>query len=279
MAFNLGLVSKPTNKITTIQEVIDAKLTFGIVTSKQGETKYGNNNKYLDFFQRYGNVIQIPGNSTKEFVNSIPFDILGLLGGSDLDTKRYGEPPLTSTYKPNNDMEWFDTQVLPSLIAKGMPTIGICRGFQTLVVEAGGALDQQIPQNFSNPRGETTDELIFLKNKDYLYPQLPLAWRNPYPTEKLKKGTFYKVNSIHHQGVQGYYDNTGNIFFPKLSPNCVPLAYNEEYGNLEAMCYKNAPVVGFQWHPEELANPAYAEMWIMHLAEIAINRRNKQNLN
>jgi putative glutamine amidotransferase len=240
------------------------KPTFALISSRQSEKTHGLNNQYVRYFQRFGNVIVIPGNIPNvDFINKIPFDILVLPGGADVDTKRYGEPPVYTTGKPNIDYEWFDTQILPHLLEAGVPTF--CRGFQTLNVALGGQLDQDIPQDYSGmDRGKLTDKLVLLNyNSETISARMPVENRGK---------TKYQVNSIHHQGISGRVNN-GKIYFPKKANSLISLAYNHEYNNLEAFQHESLPIVGVQWHPEELVNPEFADLAVQHLISAAYTRQ------
>ena len=76
----------------------------------------------------------------------------GLLfsGGSDVDPETYGAEahPETTGLRPERDRG--ELALLEAALARDMPVLAVCRGFQVLNVARGGDLDQHLPDSVGN---------------------------------------------------------------------------------------------------------------------------------
>lgn len=165
---------------------------------------------------------------TSDIIDNL--DLLILPGGEDVDPWRYGEMPELECKNPNVHFEYFDRNVLPKYIDAKVPIFGICRGFQTLNVHFGGKLAQHIYQENSD---KSRDQKVHDLDLNY---NLPDVIKNLYPKK------YEGVNSLHHQGI---YEHI-------LSENLVEVARNKTCHNIEAFIHKKLPIIGVQWHPEEI---------------------------
>ena len=75
------------------------------------------------------------------------FDALVLTGGPDLDPGTYGQAPHEKTYGTDRNIDEFELAIALDALAREMPTLAICRGFQILNVALGGTLYQHIPED------------------------------------------------------------------------------------------------------------------------------------
>jgi putative glutamine amidotransferase len=73
-------------------------------------------------------------------------DIDGLLltGGVDVDPSLYGQERGPECQPPNTTRDQRETEALRFALERGLPVLGICRGFQFLNVHLGGTLIQDI---------------------------------------------------------------------------------------------------------------------------------------
>lgn len=153
-------------------------------------------------------------------------DLLILLGGADVNPIRYGGVPTIFTGYPDPTKEYFDMVYLPRYIDAGVPVFGICRGFQTLNVFFGGKLGE-----VNHPTNSTSDGAE-IKHKLFALNSLAI------PDFTTPKG--FGVNSRHHQGFSGSYK----------AEDLISLYHYD--GIIEAFAHKSLPVVGVQWHPEDI---------------------------
>jgi putative glutamine amidotransferase len=72
------------------------------------------------------------------------FDGLVVSGGPDVDPALYNQPRHAKTYGVNADADAFELALTRDAIARGMPTLAVCRGLQVLNVALGGTLHQHI---------------------------------------------------------------------------------------------------------------------------------------
>jgi putative glutamine amidotransferase len=69
------------------------------------------------------------------------FDGLCLTGGGDIDPARYGEVNIKSD-DIDPDRDALELALLERALARDIPVLGICRGFQLINVHLGGSLEQ-----------------------------------------------------------------------------------------------------------------------------------------
>ena len=225
---------------------------IGVLVSRRDDS-FGISLAYFMYLSSFGTVVFI--NTQDPNINT-EIDLLVLPGGPDVDSNRYGKFPHPTTRTYSAHFEYFDINVLPKYVDNGTPIFGICRGFQSLNVFFGGSLTQHMNVPVSRKsRGETVEELIFL-HKDYQKVELSNSYFVPDNKKKIRT---YSINSLHHQGITGKLVQnklrTGwNIVFEELAEDLIPLGYvkSENTYNLECFTHRTLPIVGVQWHPEEI---------------------------
>ena len=74
-------------------------------------------------------------------------DALLLTGGPDLDPVCYGQEPHPKTYGVHREIDDFEIALADEALARELPMLAICRGFQVLNVARGGTLFQHIPED------------------------------------------------------------------------------------------------------------------------------------
>jgi putative glutamine amidotransferase len=72
------------------------------------------------------------------------FDGLLLIGGGDLQPEEYGQERRDEVYGVIPHRDRFEVALARAAVARGLPTLAICRGHQVLNVAMGGSLDQHI---------------------------------------------------------------------------------------------------------------------------------------
>jgi len=141
-------------------------------------------------------------------------------GGSDMDPVHYGEDNEEELSKGiNPELDLIDTQVIKYAAKNKVPTLGICRGHQSINVVLGGTLHQHIGEKH---KGKKYDHEVYtIKNNVLNFNENIIT------------------NSYHHQAVN------------KVAPNMEVVCYHKD-GTIEAIVHKELPIIGIQWHPEKL---------------------------
>ena len=132
-----------------------------------------------------------------------------------------------------------DATTLPlirSAVERGVPVLGICRGFQEMNVAFGGSLHQRLHEagRFSEHREDTSQPL------DVQYAPVHEVRIEPGGLlDRVTGCSTAQINSLHTQGVD------------RLAPGLQPEAVAPD-GLIEAFSVRSAPTfaLGVQWHPE-----------------------------
>ncbi len=160
-------------------------------------------------------------------------DALVLTGGPDVDPALFGEKQHASVYgvhRPTDDLE---IELADIAVARGVPTLAICRGFQVLNVARGGSLYQHIADDPGVPAhgepgvaagGRLHDVAL---DADSLLADVMGARR-------------VSASCHHHQAVAKVGDG-------------LRVVGRAADGIVEAMELDGAFVLAVQWHPEDTA--------------------------
>ena len=160
-------------------------------------------------------------------------DGIMLCGGMDIHPIYYGEEPHEKLGFVNSKEDEYQIKVARLSLNLHKPIIGICRGHQLLNIVCGGTLYQDMSEV---PLGTIKHDQI---SKRY----------EPYHSINIVKGTKLEkmlgsstlVNSLHHQCIK------------ELGSGLKATAYSKD-GIIEAIEMPGRDfVMGFQWHPEEMA--------------------------
>ena len=162
------------------------------------------------------------------------YDGLLLIGGGDVETKRYGgkEHPSVDGVWPIRDE--IECRLANIAYDSGWPVLGICRGAQVMNVAAGGKLYSDIPDqvpcvrfNHQQPSGTPRDAVVHKVEIDHdtlLY--------------RIIEKDLLEVNSFHHQAVS---EPGHGILINARSEDGIP----------EGIELPGHPfALGVQWHPE-----------------------------
>ena len=162
-------------------------------------------------------------------------DGLLLSGGADFDPARYGRPNHGSTdIEPDRDD--LEEDAWAAAQDRGLPVLGVCRGFQAINVLSGGTLLQHVDGHAGPSWGDGPAATHPLR----VAPGTRLA-RILFPTNA--RGGVLQVNSYHHQGIRQ----------ADLAPGLVASAWasspaGDLVEGLEAA--DGRFVIGVQCHPE-----------------------------
>jgi len=157
------------------------------------------------------------------------FDGFLFTGGVDLDPVLYGETNdagLTKDITPARDT--FEMLLGRAVIRTGKPTLGICRGIQSMNVAAGGSLWQDIHSQCCLQEHSPHDENDKPRHTVYVNGRLA----------DILGASVVETNSYHHQSL-------------KEVPTGADILAHAHDGVVEAFALRDHPYyLGVQWHPE-----------------------------
>jgi len=155
-------------------------------------------------------------------------------GGAHVEPKRYAQQP-SIEYVYDEQRDEFEWSILQSVMHRGLPVLGICRGAQLLNVFCGGTLYQNLPEDL--PGLHLRRHYLARKRVEILAGTLLAHVMHVHDV---------RVNSLHLQGVR------------ELGRG-LRISARDGEGIVQAI-EGEAPeaqfVLGVQWHPEYL--PTYA---------------------
>ena len=174
--------------------------------------------------------------------NEIPhwldgFDGVMLTGSpSNVHPSHFGETVADDSLPLDRERDALTLALVRACVDKGVPLLGICRGFQEMNVALGGSLLQQVhltpgKNDHRDPEHEPSEVQYALSHEVQLAPGSLLA--------QLARGLRVQVNSLHGQGVG------------RLADGLQAIAHADD-GLIEAFQVTDAPgfTLGVQWHPE-----------------------------
>ena len=167
-----------------------------------------------------------PGSSDAVEVLAL-LDGLVLAGGADVDPERYGASveEHTAGLRPDRD----DSELALAQVAadSSLPTLGICRGMQVMVVAAGGRLHQHVPDLVGHEGHRPAPGTYGEHGVDL----------SPGSRAHDILGDHVVVSSSHHQGVE----DAGRL----------TISGHADDGTVETVEDPTKPFsVGVLWHPE-----------------------------
>src|SRR5688500_15675915 len=155
---------------------------------------------------------------------------------SNVEPHRYAGPESVAGTLHDPYRDATTLSLIPRAIAKGVPVLGVCRGFQEMNVAMGGTLHQRLHEvegleDHREDKEQPLDVQYAAAHDVLLEPQGVLA--------QLAGTDRNQVNSLHGQGVD------------RLGPNLAVEARATD-GLIEAFRVKSAPAFALdvQWHPE-----------------------------
>lgn len=188
--------------------------------------------QYCDAVARAGGVPVIlpPVPSDIEIAENVLDSIDGLLlsGGGDIAPERFGVYDYDASIvgEPDTERDAYELALARRAYEYDLPTLGICRGIQTIAVALGGSLHLDISGHMqSQPRPEPSHEIM-------IAPASRIG--------RLAGATRDRVNSFHHQAVE-------------YVPDGFDVTAGSPDGFIEAIESPNRRFyVGVQWHPEHM---------------------------
>lgn len=185
-----------------------------------------------------GTPVIIPPVADKEvIVNTLEqLDGLILTGGADYNPLWMGEEPSTHLHGINRERDLAELLTARLAFNQQIPTLGICRGIQTLAIALGGKVAQDI-QEAASPG---TVIIKHAQDADRSEPTHSVRIADGSILSGIYEGETIHVNSFHHQAVA----QPGPHFrITATAPD----------GTVEAIeSTEHKAVMGVQWHPEWL---------------------------
>jgi putative glutamine amidotransferase len=152
-----------------------------------------------------------------------------LMGGTDVNPKRYGEAPQPETDPSDDERDEAELELIDNAIKKDLPILAICRGLQILNVYHGGTLIQHLS---GTKRHDGNDNPAIPVHAVTIEPGSLLA--------DIAGTSCWEVNSRHHQAA----DQIGSEL--RVS------ARDSEDAVVEALERPDKRfVLAVQWHPED----------------------------
>lgn len=211
----------------------------GIVGWKTGDNSFGSTLSYLHFLTNIGCEVII----LTPLQGIVPdLDLVLMPGGKDMSPTLYGQLPGFYNSDADQFKEAFLKNNLDQYIEAGIPVLGICLGFQQLVVKFGGKLHQHLyGHDTSDPeeRSELVNTLIVAPKYQKLAAELTAG--------RGKKTKELKCCSLHHQGALESDVDTDQF-------EIIATAKEGGYLNnkvVEIVRHVSLPILGVQMHPEE----------------------------
>lgn len=185
-----------------------------------------------------GTPVIIPPVADKEvIVNTLEqLDGLILTGGADYNPLWMGEEPSTHLHGINRERDLAELLTARLAFNRQIPTLGICRGIQTLAIALGGKVAQDIQEEAS----PGTVIIKHAQDADRSEPTHSVRIADGSILSGIYEGETIHVNSFHHQAVA----QPGPHFrITATAPD----------GTVEAIeSTEHKAVMGVQWHPEWL---------------------------
>ena len=153
------------------------------------------------------------------------FDAVVLSGGGDVHPRRYGEGVDGST-EIDEARDELELAVTERALRRGIPILGICRGFQVLNVAMGGTLLQHVDGHTAADAARRVTHEVRVASGTRL-------------ADATGSGPI-RVNSWHHQAVTP----------DRLAPGLVATVLVDGFVEAFEAPDRDRWIVGVQWHPE-----------------------------
>ena len=170
-----------------------------------------------------------------------------LAPGRDNDPARYGQQPDPRLAPTEPERDRFELDLIPRLLERGLPVLGMCRGIQVLNVALGGTLVQDLgmrdawSEHPSDPgwsAWKRVEHASLLEDPPGPHPRHEIAVEPESLLARALGGTRAEVNSFHHQALDRVADDLEVV---ARAPD----------GVVEAVELADAAVLAVQWELQE----------------------------
>lgn len=236
-----------------IQAIFDPQNNKPVVLITTGERDIGGlpyqllGEKYADPIVRFANAIPvlIPtcyGAADLERYLEMADGVYLSGASSNIMPELYGESCETPDLAQDPQRDYFNAELIPRALERGLPFLGVCRGHQELNIARGGTLYQKVHEapNMLDHREPQGSDLPLTTVYGPSHPVRLVA--DTWFAEAMGQ-TEFMVSSLHGQGIK------------QLGTGLTPLAHAPD-GLVEAMCCSDLPqfTLSVQWHPEWLTH-------------------------
>jgi len=183
--------------------------------------------------------VLIPANGPMADVQALLDRLDGIIltgSRSNVQPSLYDGPPHAAGTPEDPARDGMTLPLIRAAVARGVPLLGVCRGFQELNVAFGGTLHQRLQDlpgriDHSTP---TQPSARIRQGKAHMVRLVPGSWLC-----RVAQAAEIAVNSLHNQGVD------------RLAPELVVEATASD-GTIEAVRVARCSgfAIGVQWHPE-----------------------------
>lgn len=160
------------------------------------------------------------------------FDGLILTGGGDIHPDSYQGKSHDTLYKMDKTRDALELSLCKQALDTELPLFCICRGIQILNLALGGSIFQHLPDHYHDCIAHRQDDGSPIPHEVSIEAGSKLA--------DILAVDHCTISSQHHQALNKVAD-------------CLSVTAYAEDGVIEAVEYKNHPVIGVQWHPEHTA--------------------------
>ncbi|MCC8144965.1 MAG: membrane dipeptidase [Bacteroidales bacterium] len=184
-----------------------------------------------------GSPVLIPLTNNQKVLEEILSSIDGLIlsGGGDIHSSFFNEELHPAVESHDLSRDNYDIFLVRKAAERNIPVMGICRGHQVINVAFGGSIIQDIPSivpesevlhNQAEPRETGTHKINILPGS---------------VLHGIMQATEIMTNSFHHQACKN------------IAPGFIESAFSEDGLNEAIESAEGKPILGVQWHPENMA--------------------------
>lgn len=203
------------------------------------------------FFNDYVKSIVAAGGTAVGLSRDVPaehlidaLDGLVLCGGADIDPARYGHDEADGLGPLDKGRDEFELALYAAARVRGMPVLGVCRGFQLINVANGGTLRQHVDRDEGSGHPNFFEPGSTIRHAVQTVPGSLIADL---------VGAELGVNSLHHQTV---LEVGRDVRITASAPD----------GVAEALEADDGTTLAVQWHPEMLTQPDPTFVWLVSAA-------------